>query len=101
MAEQGLVAVPEQALAAGLQSGHAAAGLVMQQPQELAPAQLVAVCLVHHAVQGWQQHLHKPPFRSPLGTTRLAGSGRQAFRGAADVTLTGVFPWLCKGRCMP
>ena len=83
VAEQGLVAVPEQALAAGLQGGHAAAGLVVQQPQQLAPAQTVAVGLVHHAVQGRQQHLHRPLFCSQLGTTRLADSGRQAPRGAS------------------
>ena len=70
MAEQGLVAVPEQALAAGLQGGHAAAGLVVQQAQQLAPAQPVAVSLVHHAVQGRQQHLHRPPFCSQLGITQ-------------------------------
>ena len=83
VAEQGLVAVPEQALAAGLQGGHAAAGLVVQQPQQLAPAQPVAVRLVNHAVQSRQQHLHSPPFCSQLVTAHLADNNRQAFRGGS------------------
>ena len=61
MAEQGLVAVPEQALAAGLQRGHPAAGFVVQQLQQLAPAQLVPLRLVYHPMQRRQQHLRSTP----------------------------------------
>ena len=76
MAEQHLVAVPEQALAAGLQGGHAAAGLVVQQLQQLAPAQLAALGLVHHAVQGRQQHLHRLRFCLEMSSSRQAISAR-------------------------
>lgn len=51
--------MPEQALAAGLQSWHAAAGLVMHHPQQLRPRKLVPLCLVHHPVQRWEQYLRK------------------------------------------
>ena len=51
--------MPEQALAAGLQRRHAAAGLVVHHPQELRPCELVSLCLVDHPVQRWEQHLHK------------------------------------------
>ncbi len=57
MAQQDLVAVPQQPLAAGLQRRNAAGRLVMQHPQQLRAAQLVSVRLVHHAVQCWQQYL--------------------------------------------
>ena len=51
--------MPEQALAAGLQRRHAAAGLVKHQPQELRPREPVPVCLVDHPVQRRKQHLRK------------------------------------------